>query len=223
MTEIYDDEEWKAIDGYPEYQVSNYGRILSTKYRYSKFTKPKTRVKLYGTNNTRVLISRLVLQYFRPVENLRDYNVFHIDGDDKNNHISNLGCKLRKNPEKPVVDIPDLEGEEWKVIEGFPEYQVSNLGRVKSFKNKKVKLLSSSSGDKYKYSRVQTTIKGEKGCLWYTHRLVASHFISNNDPELTSVSHINLDRSDNKASNLKYVLPTDPEDWKMAHCYMKIK
>ncbi len=32
------------------------------------------------------------------------------------------------------LDINDLDGEIWKVIKDFPDYQVSNLGRVKSFK-----------------------------------------------------------------------------------------
>ena len=34
------------------------------------------------------------------------------------------------------------ENEEWRPIEGFPRYQVSNMGRVKSFTNpKKPKIL----------------------------------------------------------------------------------
>jgi predicted XRE-type DNA-binding protein len=32
------------------------------------------------------------------------------------------------------LDVNDLDGEVWKVIEDFPDYYISNLGRVKSFK-----------------------------------------------------------------------------------------
>lgn len=32
------------------------------------------------------------------------------------------------------LDINDLDGEIWKVIQDFPDYCVSNLGRIKSFK-----------------------------------------------------------------------------------------
>ncbi|MFH1482480.1 MAG: NUMOD4 domain-containing protein [Patescibacteria group bacterium] len=32
------------------------------------------------------------------------------------------------------LDLQDLDGEIWKVIEDFPDYMISNLGRVKSFK-----------------------------------------------------------------------------------------
>jgi predicted XRE-type DNA-binding protein len=32
------------------------------------------------------------------------------------------------------LDINDLDGEIWKDIDDFPDYQISNLGRIKSFK-----------------------------------------------------------------------------------------
>lgn len=34
--------------------------------------------------------------------------------------------------------------EEWKTIENYPDYMVSSIGRVKSFKNGKEKLLKTS-------------------------------------------------------------------------------
>ncbi len=33
------------------------------------------------------------------------------------------------------LNLQNLENEIWKVIKEYPDYQVSNLGRVKSFKN----------------------------------------------------------------------------------------
>lgn len=36
------------------------------------------------------------------------------------------------------LDINNLNGEIWKVIKDFPDYQISNYGRVKSFKYNKI-------------------------------------------------------------------------------------
>jgi hypothetical protein len=33
------------------------------------------------------------------------------------------------------LDLQNLDGEIWKIIEEYPDYRVSNFGRVKSFKN----------------------------------------------------------------------------------------
>jgi DNA-binding transcriptional regulator YiaG len=41
--------------------------------------------------------------------------------------------KIYKN-----LDINNLENEIWKIIENFSDYQVSNLGRIKSFKRDKI-------------------------------------------------------------------------------------
>ena len=34
-----------------------------------------------------------------------------------------------------------MEKEVWKTVGGFPDYQISNYGRLKSFKKNKVKIL----------------------------------------------------------------------------------
>jgi hypothetical protein len=39
------------------------------------------------------------------------------------------------------LDVNDLDGEVWKVIEDFPDYSVSNLGRVKRFEYFEVKII----------------------------------------------------------------------------------
>jgi len=39
------------------------------------------------------------------------------------------------------LDIDDLENEIWKIIQDFNDYRVSNLGRVKSLKYKKERIL----------------------------------------------------------------------------------
>lgn len=91
--------------------------------------------------------------------------------------------------------------EEWKDIEGYEGlYQVSNLGRVYTFKRNKL----------------MTPVKSRKGYLMVklrvnncakslaVHRLVAQAFIQNpeNKPQ---VNHIDEDKTNNMVSNLEWV------------------
>ena len=92
--------------------------------------------------------------------------------------------------------------EVWKPIMGYEGlYEVSNLGRVKSFaKDKNGKIMSPCDNSKgYKYV---TLGRGSKH-KYYIHRLVALHFIPNpeNKPE---IDHINGNPSDNRVENLRW-------------------
>lgn len=64
---------------------------------------------------------------------------------------------IKKNERKISMDrIKDLEGEIWADIEGFPSYQISNKGRVKSFKKRNARLLTAFPNN-YGYWRVALT------------------------------------------------------------------
>lgn len=92
--------------------------------------------------------------------------------------------------------------EVWKYIDGYAEdYQVSNLGRVRSFKNDKFgKLLSTSISHKG-YERVRLYDRGSK--MFSVHRLVVQAFISNYN-NLPQVNHINGIKTDNRVENLEW-------------------
>lgn len=94
--------------------------------------------------------------------------------------------------------------ENWKTIEDYPNYQVSNLGNVKSLKyhreNKEKQL--SLIKDKDGYLSVKLCKNG-KIKKFLVHRLVAIHFLPN-PQNLPQINHINEVKTDNRVENLEW-------------------
>ena len=94
----------------------------------------------------------------------------------------------------------------WKTIEDFPDYEISNHGRVKSHKWKKIKILS--------------PIKNNNGYLWQNlcssgkqsnrqiHRLVLDAFVGKRQ-ESMDASHLDGNRENNNLDNLVWESRTD--------------
>lgn len=104
-----------------------------------------------------------------------------------------------------------MQTEIWKDVTGFPGYQVSNNGRVKSI-SRIVQRGKSTMRVPEKVLRFGTSVgysfvnlrKDGKSISVKVHRLVAMAFIENpqNRPE---IDHINTNRKDNRADNLRWV------------------
>lgn len=87
--------------------------------------------------------------------------------------------------------------EEWRDIEGFEDYQVSNRGRVANVLAMRV---LKPYRDSYNYQRVTLSRDG-KHYMKYVHRLVAGAFwrgVCDSDV----ITHLNGDRTDNTLENL---------------------
>ena len=94
-----------------------------------------------------------------------------------------------------------MEDEVWKEISDFDDYMISNLGKVKSFKQNSDRILKPSINHGYYY--VNLTNNNEKKVNKYIHKLLAEVFIPNPD-NLPNVDHIDTQRLNNDLSNLRW-------------------
>lgn len=97
----------------------------------------------------------------------------------------------------------ELANEVWRDVDGYDGmYQVSDLGRVRSLKFGKVRVLRP---NKNKDGYLQVALcKDGKQKSFYVHRLVANAFISNDDKYKTQINHRDECKQNNKVSNLEY-------------------
>lgn len=95
----------------------------------------------------------------------------------------------------------NYENEIWKTIEEYPQYQVSNMGRVRSLKHKAPRILKLADND-YGYLVVHLYPNGKQKTI-KVHRLVAKAFVPNPD-NLPTTDHIDRDRKNNFANNLRW-------------------
>ena len=103
----------------------------------------------------------------------------------------------------------------WKTITDYPNYQVSNLGRVKSIKRQTVDSWGRihNIAEKIIYQRLREDgyydcklHKDGKATTFLVHRLVAQEFVTNPNPlEYDCVDHIDTNRQNSCADNLRWV------------------
>lgn len=108
--------------------------------------------------------------------------------------------------------------EEWRDVPGFPGYQVSNIGRVRTYnkitssarfsiRHWKSRILKQKMHHKDHYLRVDLWKDGAPHTV-LVHRLVADAFIPTDDNGLT-VNHIDGNKSNNCRENLEWVSLSD--------------
>ena len=107
-----------------------------------------------------------------------------------------------------------MNKEEWRLIPDYPNYMISNLGRVKSLNyNHTGKPGLLCKGLNYENRKhVQLWKNGVKTQI-SIHVLVAKAFVYNDDPvNKTQVHHINGDIFDNRAENLIWITFQEHQD-----------
>jgi hypothetical protein len=109
------EELWRVIEDFPDYRVSNFGRIQSKRNKSEwkdmkpSYAGPKGRryhsVQLRTDKNIRktVAISTLVATYF--LEGYSRGCVRHIDGDKFNDNVTNLEALRSTNNQRKAVEM----------------------------------------------------------------------------------------------------------------------
>ena len=93
----------------------------------------------------------------------------------------------------------------WKNIKGYPNYQVSNMGRIKRLSTgyyRRTEKILKPQLQNNGYLHIKLSQKDKTKCI-LVHRLVAQVFIPNPN-NLPQVNHINEDKTDNRVENLEW-------------------
>ena len=108
-------EVWKLINGFEDYEISNYGRVKSLKKNNEKILKPQPNEKgyycvdLYLFNKRKTIrIHKLVAQYFlnHVGDGTMKLVIDHINNDKSNNRVDNLQIVTnRQNSSKTLKKI----------------------------------------------------------------------------------------------------------------------
>lgn len=221
-------EEWKWIPGFEgKYQASTLGRIKSFKQSKEGLIMTGTssrdgriRVNLEGK---KYLVHRLILLTFNPEGKLNtDEIVLHIDGNPTNNCINNLKWGTYKENAQDVLAIQRnkqtqqlskekrileqqriISDERWKDIPGYNgDYQISDYGRVRSFKKTNPKIMSLIKQTSNDYYTIGLCLNGKKK-HYSVDRLVAEAFLFKPDG-CTEVNHIDENTLNNYYKNLEW-------------------
>jgi len=198
-------EEWRDIEGFPGYRVSNTGRVWSDKsnkeMKENRQTSTHTLVALYTNgkrNQVRIcdLVARAFLDYNSDLDDF-----IHIDRNRRNNEVSNILVVKNCNYLNYINKLIELkDGEEFVLMYDYDNIYISNYGRVYSGSMFDFMKINTPDGG---YSRVDILRNNcRKG--YYIHRVVADHFIENVDGK-DYVNHIDLNKGNPHYINLEWV------------------
>ena len=87
---------------------------------------------------------------------------------------------------------------QWKAVKDYNNYEVSNMGQVRNKKGQLMKARDNGRGYMNCHLRQNNTSKHV-----YIHRVVAQAFVTATSEDQNEVDHIDKDKSNNCASNLR--------------------
>lgn len=96
----------------------------------------------------------------------------------------------------------ECESQLWSEIPGFPDYQASTQGDIRSCKSGEWKPIRATLHSKTGYLAVSLRVNGQY-VTRSVHRLIAVTFIGQADSR--DVNHINGNKQDNRLANLEYL------------------
>ena len=195
---MYEDEMWKPVEGFPKYEVSNYGRVRKGEYVLKPHhTGNSVMVNIGNTNKSIIL---LVAKAFIP--NPMNYKLaYPIDGDYANNKVSNIKWGVR-----PKIKFEELIEGEIEKDYIYRHYDITRDGKIfRRIDGKELKGAICPKG----YMRISLIVppfskRRDRYKSYKIHRLVAMFYLDNYSEDL-QVNHINGIKTDNRVENLEMV------------------
>lgn len=201
-----------------KYYVSNLGNIYNKKLdimsiSYTKGGYATILLRDINKNVNCLLISKLVLQAFKPIEDESNRVCIHLDNNPKNNNINNLewgsiqeAIQKRNRRSENITSINNEIKKPINWIENIPKntYYISNFGNIYNKIGYKMSTYYSNGGYECIVLR-----NGDYKTHQFIHRLVLQAFKPIfNESEMT-VDHIDGDILNNNLLNLQWLSITD--------------
>ena len=148
-----ENEEFKQIEHFPKYYVSNCGRVYSTKSKHfiGSLNKKLGFITVSLSEGKRTIttyIHDLVMRYFGDEKPSDDFEITHIDEDKTNNNINNLDwiahAEKTQNQSHYTQDRKKRVGKKeieafnrWYIFNRKTLFELSNEALAKKFKEEK--------------------------------------------------------------------------------------
>lgn len=160
-------EIWKVVPGFPDYSVSNHGRVKSFKWNKERIMKPLTyevknrngyirsliQTRENGVTKTWAISKLVAICFLNHVPNGYNIVVDHIDFNPENNRVDNL--QLISNAENVKRGIVP-KGYYFEKESGKFKVQFSINGRMRTFGRFKIESDAISKASEIKNSEIYT-------------------------------------------------------------------
>lgn len=207
-------EIWKVIKDAPNYSISNLGKVKNNQTNYILST---AKSEAYERVNIRCIdgkrhnkrVHRLVLEAFNPIPGMDKLVVNHKDGNHFNNCLDNLEWLTQSenvkrtwergrkhiNEQLDYYVFDSTKQEKWVPIANYNDYEISNLGRIRTSKTQQI--LKPDNINHYLYVR----LSGHKVSI---HRLMMKTFQPIDNADEMQVNHIDGNKHNNQLDNLEW-------------------